>query len=86
VVCIIAVNETSGGQTTFLRREENAIHCSKEARVIRRNEEDQRSDQDRGVKMVSAFIALNEASEVRAIALKVLVCSVRIRKGTYLLS
>ena len=86
VVSIVAVHKTGGSQTTFLGREENAIHCSKEARVIRRNEEDQRSDQDRGVKMVSAFIALNEASEVRAIALKVLVCSVRIRKGTYLLS
>jgi hypothetical protein len=86
VVCIIAVNETSGGQTTFLRREENAIHCSKEAGVIRRDEEYQRGNQDRGVKMVSTLIALNEASEVRAITFKVLVCGVRITKGTYLLS
>jgi hypothetical protein len=80
VVCIVAVDETSGGQATFLGREENAINCSKEARVIRRNEEDQRSNQDRGVKMVSALIALNETAEVRAITLEALAHNVRLKE------
>jgi hypothetical protein len=80
VLCIIAVDQTGRSQTTFLGREENAIHCSKEAGVIRRNEEDQRGNQDRRVEMVSALIALNEASEVRAITLKALAHNVRLKE------
>jgi hypothetical protein len=86
VVCIVAVDKTGGCQTTFLGGQENAIHRSKEARVIRRNEEHQRSNENGGVKMVSTLIALDEASEVRAVALKVLAGDVRTTKGTYLLS
>jgi hypothetical protein len=80
VVSIVAVDKTGGSQATFLGREENAIHCSKEAGIIRRNEEDQRSNQDRGVKMVSTLIALNEASEVRAITLRALAHNVRMKE------
>jgi len=67
---VVAIYKTGRGQTTLLRRHQDSIHCSEEARIVWRDEKYERSDQDRGVEEIAALITLHEGSDIVTIACK----------------
>jgi hypothetical protein len=65
---VISVDESGGCQATFLRRHEDAIHGSEEARIVWRDEEYERSNEDRRIEEIAGLVALNKAAEIVAVA------------------
>ena len=66
--CVVAVDEASGGQAAVLGRHQDSIHRSEEAGIVGRDEEHERSNENRRIKEVAALVALDEAAEIVAIA------------------
>ena len=65
---IVAVDQAGGGQAAFFGGEEDGVHGAQETGVVGGDEEDEGGDEDAGVEEVAAFIALDEAPEVWAVA------------------
>lgn len=65
---IIAIDQSCGSQASFLRWKQNAIDGTQEARIVGRNKEDQRSNEDRRIKKVATLVALNKASKLLVVA------------------
>ena len=62
MLSVVAVDKAGGCQAAFFRRHQDAIHGSEEARIVWRDEEHERGDEDGGVKKVARLVTLHEAT------------------------
>lgn len=65
---VVAVHEPGGREAALLRGQQDAVDGADEARVVGRDEEDERRDEDRGVEQVAALVGLGEAAQRRRVA------------------
>jgi len=68
VLGVVSVDQACAGEAAFLWREEDAVHCAEESRVVRGDEEDERCDEDARVEHIAALVRLDETVDVAAVA------------------